>query len=259
MRTTSETHNRLARRAEQLRATCHAIWFPLVVLLTAIPVVPVLAGELLPPPYFIPRSEAVVIGVAYEEGRVKRMVSAGLQIAPDATGQIIMYTAEESYGLPAYSSSWMGVDLVGFDAPGGSKARWMLTGLYSPPSVTEALAKYFGYPTREGTTRVERNGHRVIAVGTMGGREIIRAELVLKPEACQRGSGMIHEVTRKDATGPLQLIKIPYVADWCAAESAKVDITASANDPFGQLNPVKVLWGGYFHGGFGWSEPAGAR
>jgi len=259
MRTTSETRDRFAGRTESLRVMSDSIWLPFFALLTAIPVVPVLAGEVPPPPYFIPQSEAVVIGIAYEEGRVKRMVSAGLQMAPETTGQIIMYTAEESYGLPAFSSSWMGVDLVGFDAPGGSKARWMLTGLYSPPSVTAALAKYFGYPTREGTTRVERDGQRVIAIGTMGGREMIRAELVLKPEACQRGSGLIHEVTRKDGTGPQQLIKIPYVADWCAAESAKVDITAPASDPFGQLNPVKVLWGGYFHGGFGWSEPTSAH
>jgi len=43
-----------------------------------------------------------------------------------------MYTADESYGLPPYSSSFMALDLEGFDAPGGAKGRWMLTGLYSP-------------------------------------------------------------------------------------------------------------------------------
>jgi hypothetical protein len=91
------------------------------------------------------------------------------------------------YGLPPYSSSWIGLDVEGFDAPGGGKARWMLAGLYSPAAVAAALAKHFAYPTREGSTRVERDGRRVVAVGTLNGREVIRAELLLKPEPCQHG------------------------------------------------------------------------
>jgi hypothetical protein len=180
-------------------------------------------------------------------------------MAPGATGQIIMYTANEGYGLPPYSSSFMALDLEGFDAPGGAKGRWMLTGLYSPASVTSALANYFDYPVREGVTRLEREGPRVLAVGTMAGREMLRAELVLKPEPCQRGSGLIHEVTRKGTTEPVQLIKVPYVADWCPAESAKVDIMAPASDAFGQLGSVKVVWAGYWDGGFGWSAPVIGR
>ena len=259
MRTTRLLHGGFVRGSESMQAMRQSIWAALFVSVALNPVLQAAAEELPPPPYFITSSEAVVIGIAYDESRIRRMAPSGLQMVPGATGQIIMYTAGEAYGLPPYSSSFMALDLEGFDAPGGAKARWMLTGLYSPGSVTAALAKYFDYPTREGSTRVEREGQRVIAVGTMAGREIIRAELVLKPEPCQRGSGLIHEVTRKGSTGPVQLIKIPYVADWCAAESAKVDITAPASDPFGQLNPVKVVWAGYFSGGFGWSPPVSGR
>jgi len=241
------------------QAMWHSMWAALFLSLAAIPFVSAAEEEVPPPPYFISRGEYVVIGIAYDESRIKRMAPAGLQMAPGATGEIIMYTAGESYGLPPYSSSWMGLDVEGFDAPGGLKARWMLTGLYSPVSVTAALAKYFDYPTREGSTRIEREGRRVVAVGTLGGREIIRAELMLKSEPCQRSLGLIHEVTRRGGTGPVQVIKIPYVGDWCAAESTKVEITAPASDPFGQLNPVKVLWAGYLYGGFGWSPPVITR
>ena len=104
-----------------------------------------------------------------------------------ATGVIIMYTAGESYRLlPGCSNYWMGLDVEGFDPPGGGKARWMLTGLYSPGSVAAALAKYFNYPTREGSTRLERDGRRVVVVGSMGGQEMVQYELVLKAEPCQR-------------------------------------------------------------------------
>ena len=216
-------------------------------------VLPACAEDLPAPPYFISRGGYVVIGIAFDEARAKKLAPSGVQIAPGATGEIIMYTAEESYGLPPYSSAWLGIDVDGFDTPAGNKARWMISGLYGPMSVTNALAKYFDYPTREGSTRVEREGRRVTAVATMGGREMIRAELILKTDLCVRGSGLIHEVTRKAGSSAMQLIKIPYVSDWCAADSVKVDIVAPASDPFGQAGAVKVLWGGYSYGGFGWS------
>src|SRR5262245_30749746 len=214
-------HSEFAATIEVVRLARHTIWAVFFGLLPTTQVVPAAAEELPPPPYFVSKSDAVVVGVAYDESRIRKMSPSGLQMAPGATGKIIMYTAEESYGLPSYSSSFMAVDLEGFDAPGGVKARWMLTGLYSPGSVTAALAKYFDYPVREGVTRLERQGQRVVAVGTMGGREMIRVELVMKSDPCEHGSGLIHEVTRKGGTGPVQLIKIPYVADWCPAESAK--------------------------------------
>jgi hypothetical protein len=70
---------------------------------------------------------------------------------------------------------------------------------------------------------------------------------------------MIHEVTRKAGTDAMQLIKIPYVADRRPAETAKVEISASPDDPFGQVNPVKVVWTGYSSGGFAWTPPVTPR
>ena len=215
-----------------------------------------LADDVLPPPYFIADSEAIVIGVAFDESQVRSAVPKGIKLTQDLTGEIVMYIAKESAGLPPYSSSWIGVDIEGFDAPGGAKARWMLTGLYSPATVSAALSKYLDYPTREGATQLQRDGRKVIAIGSLGGNEMIRAELILKDEPCQRSSGLIHEVTARKNSGKPQLIKLPYVADWCAAESAKVDIIAPAGDPLAQLKPAKILWSGLFRGGFGWVGPS---
>src|SRR5262249_949803 len=151
----------------------HASWSLVVTLLVMLSSVPAGAAEapstpksqeIPPPPYFISREEGVAIGIAYDEGRIKKVAPTGVQMAAGATGVIIMYTAGELYGLPPFTSSWMGLDVEGFDAPDGSKARWMLTGLYGPGTVAVALAKYFNYPTREGSTRVEREGPRVVVV-----------------------------------------------------------------------------------------------
>jgi hypothetical protein len=234
------------------------VWKPLFALITLCST-SLRAQEIPPPPYYVGKSEALVIGIAYDESRIKPMAPAGVQVAPTYTGIVIMYKAEGAYGLPPYTSSFMGIDVDGFDAPAGGKARWMLTGLSSPGTVTEAMRKYFYYPVREGSTRAERIGRKVVAVGSRGGTELIRAELVLKAEPCQKGSGMVHEVTRKSGEDSWHLIKIPHAGEWCPAESAKVEIIAPANDPFGQLGAVKVLWGGYSDGGFAWSAPAIVR
>lgn len=217
------------------------------------------AQELTAPPYFISSANALVIGVTYDEISIKGMIPEDLKIAPGANGQVIMYVASEAYGLPAFSSSYMAVDLAGFDAPGGAKARWMVTGLYSPGGVANSLVTYFNYPVREGSTRLEHEGRKLVAIGSMGGRDMIRAEIILKPEPCQRGSGLIHEVTRKRDTKGTQLIHVPYVADWCAAETAKVEILAPGGDLFDRMRPIKVTWAGLFRGGFGWSLAPGEQ
>jgi hypothetical protein len=141
------------------------------------------------------------------------------KLAPGGTAVVIMYLGSDAYGLPAYTSSWLGLEVDGLDAPGGAKARMMIRGIYDPSSVATALAKYFNYPTVEGSTRVERDGQRVVAVGSVGARQWMRAELTLKSEPCARGAGMVHEVTRSLSGDAMQLIKIPNIGDWCPAES----------------------------------------
>jgi hypothetical protein len=245
-------------QAKRHNAGRQAVW-KLLLASAALLSIPLQAEEIPPPPYYVGKSEALVIGIAYDESRTSLMTPAGVKVAPASTGIIIMYKAEDAYGLPPYTSSFVAIDVDGFDVPAGGKARWMLTGLYSPGAVTEAMRKYFYYPVREGSTRVERDGRRVAAIASMGGQELIRAELVLNAEPCQKGSGMVHEVTRKFGEDRLHLIKIPHAGEWCPAETAKLEIIAPADDPFGQLGAVKVLWGGYSDGGFAWSAPAIVR
>lgn len=250
---------RLGDGPEKGRPVCvcrSSLWALIFSLFTGFSGMSASAQEVSAPPYYIGRGEYVILKIAYDESRIKRVAPSDLQIASGTTGRIVMYTAGDNAGLPPYSSSWIGLEVDGFDTPDGSKARWMLSGLYSPASVAAALAKHFNYPTREGTTWLGRDGRRVVAVGTMGGHEIIRAELILKDEPCQRVSGLVHEVTRNPTANNIQLIKIPTLGDWCAAESATVKITAPTGDPFNDVGPVKVLWGGYFYGGFGWPPAA---
>jgi hypothetical protein len=220
---------------------------------------PVRAQEIPAPPYLVNKNNTVVLGVSGDEERMKKLAPRGVKLAPGGTAVVIMYLGNDAYGLPAYSSSWLGLEVDGLDAPGGGKARMMIRGIYGPSSVATALAKYFNYPTVEGSTRVEKDGQRIVAVGSVGAREWMRAELTLKSEPCSRGAGMVHEVTPTRSGSGMQLIKIPNVGDWCPAESATFEINAPASDPLGQLGPLKVLWAGYWVGTFGWGAPEIAK
>lgn len=213
------------------------------------------AQDIPPPPYFVNKGEYVVLGISADEERLRSLLPRGVKLAPGGAGVLLMYTAWDAYGLPAYTSTWLGVDVEGHDAPGGGKARMMIRGLYGPAEVAGALVKHFNYPALPGTTRVEHEGARMVASASVGGQQWVRAEIQIKPGACARAAGMAHEVTPASQGDGMQLIRVPNIGDWCGAESSKLDLSAPATDPLGRLGEVKVLWGGYWSGGFGWSAP----
>ncbi|HEU0290566.1 MAG TPA: hypothetical protein VFR39_07440, partial [Burkholderiales bacterium] len=92
--------------ADHSKDSKHPVWAVLFALVGMVSGMPAGAQDIPAPPYYISRGEYVVIGIAYEESRLKKLAPAGVQMAPGATGVIVMYTASESYGLPPYSSSW---------------------------------------------------------------------------------------------------------------------------------------------------------
>lgn len=218
------------------------------------------ADELPPPPWLVSRANHVLVGVVLDEAAVRSMLPAGIQPAPGGTGGINIYQVEETYGIPLYSSFYIWADVEGYDAPNGTKARWMLAGAYGPAQVSAALAQHFGYPVREGTARLEWSGDKVRAVGMMAGKEIVLVEITRKKEPCQRVSGTLNEVTRNARTNHTQVIQFPWVGDWCSADLVRVEINAPSSDPFGPLKPVKTLWAGELRAGaWPWIPPIPSR
>jgi hypothetical protein len=218
------------------------------------------ADEIPPPPYLVSRANHVLVGIVLDESVVKGMLPTGVQPAPGGTGGINIYQVEEASGLPLYSSFYVWVDVEGYDAPDGTKGRWMLAGAYAPAPVPAALAKYYGYPTREGAARIEWLGEKVRAVGTMAGKEIVSIELIRKKEPCQRAAGIVNEVTRNAGTNRNQVIKFPFAGEWCSAEPGRVEVNGPSGDPFGRLQPVKILWAGELRAAaYAWVPPVAGR
>jgi hypothetical protein len=143
----------------------------------------------------------------------------------------------------------MWVDVEGFDSADGTKGRWMLAGAYSPARVSSAILKYWGLPVREGATRLEESPGRLRASGTMDGKEMVRAEIALKQEPCQKVAGTLNYANHKPGSNQIQITQIPYSGEACAADPVSVEVLAPVSDPFGQLKPVKLLWASEFKDG----------
>ena len=214
------------------------------------------AEDIPPPPYLVSRANHVLVGVVFDESVVKSMLPTGIQPAPGGTGGINMYQVEEASGLPLYSAFYLWADVEGYDAPDGTKGRWMLAGGYAPAHVQAALAKYYGYPTRDGATRIDWLGEKVRAVGTMAGRETVLVELARKKEACQRVTGTVNEVTANANTSRSQVIKFPFAGEWCSADPVRVEVNGPSGDAFGRLKPVKIVWTGELRAAaYAWVPP----
>jgi acetoacetate decarboxylase len=211
-----------------------------------------------PPPYEV-NSHHVLIGVAYDEAVVRKLLPPGIKAVEGAPGMINIYVAEDASGLGPFSSFLLMLNVEGFDSVDGNKGSWMLAGAYSPEKALSALTKYHGYPAREGTARLERTSDTVRAVGTLDGKDVIRAEIKLKSEPCKRFTGTQNEPARKPNSDQFQITRIPYIDEVCFAELIALDVLAPKTDVIGQLAPLKVLWAAEAKANFAFTPPVNAR
>ena len=89
------------------------------------------------------------------------------------SGGINLYTAEQGYGLAPYSAFYFYVHVKGLDSSDGTKARWMLQGVYGPEGrVPAALHKYYGLPVRAEESRLEIKRRAPLGSAPLRGRRL---------------------------------------------------------------------------------------
>jgi len=175
---------------------------------------------------------------------VRRLLPPGIEPVDDMSGGINVYTAEQGYGLAPYTALYFYVHIKGFDSADGTKARWMLQGLYGPePKVGAALRKYYGVPVTAGDSRLETRESSTIGIGTLAGQEVVRVAVTPKPTTCKPTAGIINFLGQL-RTGPeIVVVEMPYVAKICDADPVSVDVSAAASDALKELKPVKLVGG----------------
>src|SRR5262245_5386438 len=198
-----------------------------------------------PPPYQIARGNHVLVGVIWDEAAIRKALPPGITPVKEMTGAINIYQTGASYAFGPYQSAYFWVDIEGFDAPDGTKGRWMLAGVYGPnDQMPVALNEHYGLPVRLGGSRVEATAQGKRATGTVNGQDFITVEIKSSPEECQAVAGAVNYPGMQPSTKRVVVNEIPYIVDFCKAEPVSVKVNAPPGDPFSAFPIAKVVWAG---------------
>jgi hypothetical protein len=212
--------------------------------------------DILAPPYLLHKAAGVIVGVAHNAIAIRSMLPPGIEPVEELTGGVIAYTSGGGYTLAPYSTAYVWVDIKGFDSADGTKGRWMVQGIYGPDKVTAAIRKYYGWPVRVGTARVEERGTGKVGIGSLAGQDVIHVAVTPKPDGCKAVAGIVHFVSELETSHQRVVNENRYVGEACEAVPVSVDITAPTEDPMNTLKPVKLLWGVEFRDvSSSWSKP----
>jgi hypothetical protein len=208
-----------------------------------------------PPPYVLTDARGVVIGVIWEEEAIRKALPKGVRPVADMAGGIVIYETGKGYGLGGYTAAYFYVNVEGYDSPEGTKANWMLQGVYGPDKrVSQALKQHYKIPVRAGvaTIQIAPEGHRYVAL--IDDQAIVTAEI--KTGACEAAHAFEHYPGFNEHTGEVVLLAIPEIGEWCAAEVKSLDVRPPAGDPFSMFKVKSVAWAGEFRDwSFSFTEP----
>jgi hypothetical protein len=204
--------------------------------------------KLMPPPYLLTGFDAITTGVTWDEAAVKRVLPPGVTPVKEMTGGINIYTAADGYNVGPYSASYLWVDIEGFDAPDGTKGRWMLAGVYGPSERAKGqFERFMGLPIRTGSARHQAVAGGVRASASQGGQDLVQVEVKTDASKCAPGGGTVTFLTDMP-DGKMMLIKPVFWGEVCPAEVVSAKFTAPDGDPFAQFPIKKVNWTVQFRG-----------
>jgi hypothetical protein len=202
------------------------------------------ADDEAPPPPYQTKCDGFGVLLAYDEAVVRSLLPPGIEPVDEMSGGINLYTAEQGYGLAPYSAFYFYVHVKGLDSADGTKARWMLQGVYGPSTrVPAALHKYYGLPVRAGESLLESKEASTVGIGTFAGQEVVRIVVSPKPTTYESEAGIIHFPGQLETTREIVVMQMPYVAEICDADPVSIDVRAPAGDPLNKLKSVKMLGG----------------
>lgn len=180
-------------------------------------------GSLPTAPFQMAATNHVIVGVAWDESVIARMLPAGIRPVAGAPGAINIFTVDRGFGIARYQPVYFWVDVEGFDSPDGTKGRWMRAGAYGPNDNTSAvLREVHGFPVRNGSTRLERTADGKRATSLVGGKEVVVAEVKSSDECGAAGGPLCYPTAKREVN------ENPFAGGWCNAEPVSVIVVAPA-------------------------------
>ncbi|SCF30149.1 hypothetical protein [Micromonospora mirobrigensis] len=179
---------------------------------------------------------------------VAALVPAGLRPRPDRQVFLSQYVVDDetqTSGFGAYSLTYLGVTLVGADAPGGHPGGWWTHYLASSPRVRQyAVAR--GAPAAPGRTSIDVRGDRLTAVTEADGRPLIRSRCQVGDTGTRIRSGLNRILTTRD--GRLLSGIYPFLAEPVTPfEVESVEFLDPGHPVYAlrPANPLTIDWGFY--------------
>ncbi len=145
---------------------------------------------------------------------VAALVPPGLCPRPDRQvflNQYIVDDETQTSGFGAYSLTYLGVSLLGVDAPGGLNAGGWWTHYVASSRRVREYAVARGAPVLAGRTRIEVNGEDLLSETEIDGTPLIRARCRVGETGHAISSGHHRYFTRRD--GQLLSSAYPFVAE----------------------------------------------
>jgi hypothetical protein len=208
------------------------------------------------PPYLVSESEHVMVLFEADENALKSVLPPGVKPAAGNVVGLNMYRAKQVVGLVPYNSTYLWINVDGFDSPDGTKGRWMAQGWYGPEPVPTVFKSQAGFPVQLGETSYERDGNRIHTVLRVDGVNLVEAAIELKQGSPTAASGVLnYPVSSRNlatlgnhAASDIVVNRIPFTGEVSPASPGTVQFHFRTSDAAKVLQPKRLLDALYFKG-----------
>ena len=207
-----------------------------------------------PPPYHLESAEILTIGVEFDSATIERTLPAALRAIPERTGGFGILTVGAGWGIAPYTASFAWIDVEGHDSSDGGKGRFHAGG-YLSGDCFEAFLRYYRNSRIDlGSAKISGDSGLVTGSSGPSGDRAVRYSLRHTGEVEPAVSGVNYYI-HADEQDSLCINSAAYTIFPRPCEVVEVEITASPNAPFGQLQPKRTLWASHATGSLTHSEP----
>ncbi len=202
-------------------------------------------GDVPPPPWQLSDGAFVCVGVKFDAATIRPHIPATFEISDPATGGFYHYECKRGWGIAPYVAGLGYVDVEGYDAPDGTKAKFCFGAFFTPRGY-EGFTNYLRIPgLRSGLAQVTAEGTRVRGRSGPDADSGFRCEIevVSDAEITPVGSGINYWVWERD--GLVHGMACAFTSKFLEAEPIVASLDLPSDDPISGFQPTELLWGGY--------------
>ena len=215
------------------------------------------ADDIPPPPYQLGNGQFIFIGVEWDEQTIKDFLPKELKPVAGMTGGINIYYTKTSDPIN-WEAGYYWIDVEGFDAPDGTKGRFILAGQYGPATtmaniVTETYA--FNH-VRVGSARHKIDGDLLSSYMQIAGKDLVETQIRFTGQCTSTDyKNSLFYVNENDQSENV-VLKIPYELHMvCPASPVTVKVSAAGMDPYSKIKFNKLTWAVFATGSSSWLAP----